>query len=281
MSIVFISHSSQDKPFVANLQGLMEAVGHTCWVDEHRIAPSDDWEQSLQRGLRSADWVVVVVSAHSATSEWVKRETTWALENLRDRVIPVVVDGTRLDALHPDLSKVQSVDFGADRDRATHALVKMLVASLYHGRTRHLGGTWWSAIQPVYYVGPRWHVHRVEATEAPDGYTFVTVPQAGKLQWRFDGAFTGNDFLTGPWRSTRPGSQSHGVMTLQIARNGTYLCGHDYGVIVDHSKANFGIMLFARDTQGLDTAWHAVSAAVRPMQPLTETLEFPNHGAAS
>jgi len=68
-----------------------------------------------------------------------------------------------------------------------------------------------------------WHVQDVEISGSPDMYTVKTDSAPGKLQWRLDAKLVANAFLVGIWHSTRVGSRSQGYMTLQLARNGTYM----------------------------------------------------------
>lgn len=278
MQSVFVSHSTADKQFVTGtLEGLVTAVGLACWVHSKNIAPTEKWEVSLSRGLQHADWFFVVVSANAAGSDWVKSETSWAMREFPDRILPILLDDTKLDAVHPDLAQYQYLDFGRTPEKATQDLVKWLVDSTY--RSRSLSGVWLAALQPVYYRGPNWHIQQVEATRTLGGYRIATLLEPGKLQWLFDGAFVGDNFLVGPWRSTRPGSKSAGVMTLQIARNGTYLCGHEYEVVADHSHAGSGVMLLARNETDLQLAWEAACKGRRAMQSLDAVVAFPNHGS--
>ena len=113
-----------------------------------------------------------------------------------------------------------------------------------------------------------------EAIPTYDGYRILTVQENAKLQWRFDAKLIGNAFLAGPWRSTRPGSRSQGYMTLQLSRNGTYMCGHDYAMVFEESKAHFGVLLLARTSDALEKAWSAMRAARRELLPLTEEHNF-------
>src|SRR5205809_18943 len=102
-----------------------------------------------------------------------------------------------------------------------------------------------SAVQPVYYQRDGWHVQDVVISGSADAYAVKTVAAPGKLQWRLDAKLTVNAFLAGPWHSTREGSRSQGYMTLQLARNGMYMCGHDYALALGEA-AHFGVILLSR-----------------------------------
>ena len=67
---------------------------------------------------------------------------------------------------------------------------------------------------------------------------------------------------------------SNGYMTLQIARNGMYMCGHDYAVVLEEGKAHFGVLLLAKDEDNLQKAWTAMASASRELLPLKQRTEF-------
>jgi hypothetical protein len=277
MSTIFVSYSSEDRTLVKEaFVGLITAVGYECWIDERSIRPSEYWKPSIESGLEGADWFLLVVSRTAAASDFVKIETRWALDNLSNRLILVLVDDTNPTDIDPRLSEVQCLDYKKEPLRAVEGLVKLLVDAKHGGYGRDLSGNWLSAVQPVYYPSTAWHVQRVEAVRTPDGYRITTLEEPGKLQWRFDAKFFGSVFLAGPWQSTRPGSQSQGYMTLQVARNGAYMCGHDYAMPLQEARAHFGVLLLAKTHEMLDNAWEAMRSAQRPMRPLTELHEFPS-----
>lgn len=100
----------------------------------------------------------------------------------------------------------------------------------YAGYGHDIMGQWISAVQPVYYQRDGWYVQDVVILASSDVYTVKTAPALEKLQWRLDAKLVANAFLAGTWHSTRKGSRSQGYITLQLARNGAYMCGHDYAL---------------------------------------------------
>ncbi len=269
MSNIFISHSSADRASVGKeFSGLIKALGYKVWIDTKSIRLSEEWKPKLATGLANADWFLLIVSRDAARSDWVKRETAWAIDNLSNPVIAIVIDGSNPAEIDPRLSNYQYLNFGKEPSHARGELVRLLVDAKYGGYDRDLSGRWISAVQPVYYPSCRWHVQRVEAASTSEGYLLKTVQEEEKLQWRFDATFLNNYFLVGPWRSTRASSRSQGFIALQVSRNGTYMCGHDYAMAFEESKANFGILLLGRSDRELDKAFSAMKNARREMEPL-------------
>lgn len=74
MARIFISHSSVDKAFVRRLFEDLQALGHSPWLDEWQIKVGDCIVSSIQDGLNSSDYIIVVLSPAAVASGWVERE---------------------------------------------------------------------------------------------------------------------------------------------------------------------------------------------------------------
>lgn len=142
-------------------------------------------------------------------------------------------------------------------------------------QNRDVYGEWLSAVQPVYYSTPKWHVQEIRAEPSELGLKFQTTKDSpGKLQWEWTPRLEYNTFLVGPWKSLRPTSDSHGYMSVQLSSNGLYMFGHDFGVVSKHENSNLGILLFGRTQKDLESAWNAISKGFRPILALSETVDF-------
>ena len=73
---VFLSHSSRDKPAVEALARHLRAQGIDAWFDQWEIAPGDDIIARMNEGLEQADAGLIVFSAQSLQSPWVKAEVS-------------------------------------------------------------------------------------------------------------------------------------------------------------------------------------------------------------
>ena len=92
MASVFLSYARQDATRVRSIVAALERDGHALWWDE-QIPGGDQFSNAIERALESADAVVVVWSAASVQSAWVRDEAATA----RDRgcLVPVTLDGTQ------------------------------------------------------------------------------------------------------------------------------------------------------------------------------------------
>src|SRR5262249_32318748 len=90
----------------------LREFGIGAWYSGDSIAAGKPWVTSIHEGLDQSQWVVVVVSRESKTSKRVKQEIEIAAakENLLNRIIPVRLDDSSLEEVHPHLQHMQSLD---------------------------------------------------------------------------------------------------------------------------------------------------------------------------
>jgi hypothetical protein len=93
---VFVSHASDDKPFVLPFAQRLRDAGIDAWVDKWEIQPGDPLIRRIfEQGIGRADTVIVVLSRSSVVKRWVQEEMDTAavrrIEN-QTRVIPVRLD---------------------------------------------------------------------------------------------------------------------------------------------------------------------------------------------
>ena len=100
MSRVFISHASEDKDEVARpLSCLLAALGHEVWFDEFSLDIGSALRESIDKGLSSSDFGVVILSHAFFLKDWPKDELEGLLSvekrhsgtsgQKRKRILPV------------------------------------------------------------------------------------------------------------------------------------------------------------------------------------------------
>ena len=60
--LIFLCHSSADKPAVRELYRRLVADGFAPWLDEEDIPPGANWELAIRNAVRAADFIVVCLS---------------------------------------------------------------------------------------------------------------------------------------------------------------------------------------------------------------------------
>lgn len=91
MADVFISYARDDRPIAARLATTLEHAGYSVWWDRN-IAPGSHWSDEIEEQLVSSKCVVVVWSANSIRSVFVKDEATRG----QDKLIQVTLDNTSI-----------------------------------------------------------------------------------------------------------------------------------------------------------------------------------------
>lgn len=71
----FISHASEDKDgFVRSLALELGKAGYKVWYDEHTLKLGDSLRRSIDKGLSSSKYGIVVLSKHFFKKDWPQKE---------------------------------------------------------------------------------------------------------------------------------------------------------------------------------------------------------------
>jgi hypothetical protein len=94
---VFIAHSSLDKDFVDELAANLKHNGIQVWYDKWDMKVGDSLREKISEGIENSDFMIVVLSANSIKSPWVKDELNAglakALESQSTFILPILLDG--------------------------------------------------------------------------------------------------------------------------------------------------------------------------------------------
>jgi TolB protein len=144
----FMSYSRDDASLQKRVISELRQRGLNVWVDtEHLIPGSPAWEREIERAIRSAAGIIVLLSPDANNSEWVRREISFAEQNTK-RIFPVLIRGDEDDSIPLRLSSHQRVDlrrnFTEELDHLETALRDHLGATAVHRLPKKSG-----ASQPV------------------------------------------------------------------------------------------------------------------------------------
>jgi hypothetical protein len=99
---VFISHATEDKPYVEPLVDALESAGISVWLDKTAVEWGDDLKPGIDRGLTSCRYGIVVFSrAFLAKKKWTEYELNalFALERPGRKIILPIWHGISRDDL--------------------------------------------------------------------------------------------------------------------------------------------------------------------------------------
>jgi Tol biopolymer transport system component len=144
----FMSYSRDDAGYQRRVINELRQRGINVWVDTENLIPgSPAWEREIERAIRGASGIIVLLSPDANNSEWVRREISFAEHNQK-RIFPVLIRGDEDDSIPLRLSSHQRVDlrrnFNDGLDHLERALRDHLGATAVH-RLRKKSG----ASQPV------------------------------------------------------------------------------------------------------------------------------------
>jgi hypothetical protein len=80
-SMVFISHSSKDRPTADAICAHLESAGIECWIAPRDIEPGATWTRGIMQGLDACRVLILVFSEHANNSDHVQREVAKAFSS--------------------------------------------------------------------------------------------------------------------------------------------------------------------------------------------------------
>lgn len=110
---VFISHAAADRDLADYLARDLEAQGLSVWSDRS-IRPGENLLEAIEKGLRQAEFFILLISPASLKSEWVSFEAGVALSrdpvSPRRRLLPVLIRGVNRSSLPAVLSQLNAIE---------------------------------------------------------------------------------------------------------------------------------------------------------------------------
>src|SRR3977135_2442055 len=111
---VFLSYSHHDQARASAIEDALTARGLHVWRDIRSIAGGARWSEAIENGIRGSRGAVVLITASTASSEWVIYEYAFAT----GAGIPVVAVMTRGAAIPNPIQQFQVVKYTDPRSVA-------------------------------------------------------------------------------------------------------------------------------------------------------------------
>jgi WD40 repeat protein len=138
---VFISYSRADSDFARKLNDELQLQGKKTWFDQESIASGADFAQEIKQGINACDNFLFILSPRAVNSPYCAEEVEYAAQ-LNKRFVTVLHRQVNSDELHPELAKVQWIDFNQN-ERDFNANFNQLVRTLDTDREHVHSHTKW------------------------------------------------------------------------------------------------------------------------------------------
>lgn len=126
----FVSHSTQDHPFVERFARDLRAKGVDAWYSGWEIKPGDSIRAKIEEGLEGCEYFIIVLSKNSINRPWVQTEldaaTIRKLNGKVRKIIPVKIEDC--GELPPTLSALCWEDFS---NQPHEAALKRVLDSIF------------------------------------------------------------------------------------------------------------------------------------------------------
>jgi WD40 repeat protein len=130
MTQVFLCYSDKDKEVMKKLAKTLRRETFTVWTNKTDIKTGTEFQEEVNKGIEGADNVVCLISPAALQSWYWQQEVAHAFANNK-RIIPLLIQPTELDSIHPNIRALQFIDFTTHQDEAKYRddadkLVKIL-----------------------------------------------------------------------------------------------------------------------------------------------------------
>jgi hypothetical protein len=122
MSDIFISYKREDQPTARQLADALEKEGWDVWWDP-KLRAGDHFDDVIEKALNEAKCVIVLWSAGSLQSRYVRDEATFALE--RNKLVPIAIENVELPFRFSSVHTPRLLKWNGSREYAEyHRLVE-------------------------------------------------------------------------------------------------------------------------------------------------------------
>ncbi|NET72248.1 MAG: TIR domain-containing protein [Sphaerospermopsis sp. SIO1G2] len=107
---VFLVSSEQDDEIKEKIRTTLMRESITVWTNKRDIKTGSEFNEAINQGIAGADNFVYLISEYCLKSESCQQELNQALANNK-RIIPLLLENVDLQSIHPELKKLQFIDF--------------------------------------------------------------------------------------------------------------------------------------------------------------------------
>ena len=87
---IFVSYSSEDRPFAVGLTKALQKSGANVWIDQLAIGLGENWDNAIEEALEKSETFMLILSPTSVESQNVQDEVSIAI-NTDKKFVPILI----------------------------------------------------------------------------------------------------------------------------------------------------------------------------------------------
>lgn len=119
---IFVSYSSEDRPFAIGLVKELQSLGANVWIDQLGIGLGENWDNAIEEALEKSGTFMLILSPTSVESQNVQDEVSIAI-NTKKKLVPILIKECELPMR---LQRRQYADLTNDPDKAINDILNFL-----------------------------------------------------------------------------------------------------------------------------------------------------------
>jgi len=119
---IFVSYSSNDRPFAIGLVKELQNLGANVWIDQLGIGLGENWDNAIEEALEKSETFMLIISPTSVESPNVQDEVSIAI-NTNKKMVPILIKECELPMRW---QRKQYADLTHNPDKAIHDILSFL-----------------------------------------------------------------------------------------------------------------------------------------------------------
>ena len=119
---IFVSYSSNDRPFALGLVKELQSMGANVWIDQLGIGLGENWDTAIEEALEKSETFMLILSPTSVESQNVQDEVSVAI-NTKKKLVPILIKECELPMRW---QRRQYADLTNDPDKAINDILTFL-----------------------------------------------------------------------------------------------------------------------------------------------------------